>query len=487
MKSKILKGGFLNSGNEKEKTNPKILEIKKIVLEKIKPKKNEAEEMKNFLNDLLRVSKIIAVDAEPLIVGSMGRGTWLSGDNDIDLFLLFPKGISREELEEKGLKYGKKITEELSGKYMIKYAEHPYVRAEIKKRNVDIVPCYKIKKGERIISAVDRSPLHLKYVLSKLDPSLRDEVRILKQFFKGIGVYGSDLKNLGISGYACELLVIKYGKFENVIEAISKMKPGTVIDIERYWKSVKKVKEKFKNEVLILIDPVDKNRNTTASLSSENFIKIVSKTKEFLENPSIDFFFKKKKELTNEELKKIKSRGTKFIGILFEKPDIINDILYPQVRKASERLSKLLESHDFRLIRKCEFVNDESNKVYLIFELEFWTAPKIEKKIGPPIFVIKNSNDFLSKYKDAEFGPYVENNCWVIEKERRFDNASSLLKNFLSKDENELIQEGIPSYIAKSIQKEFRIIEHKEFWKTVKNDKELSSFLKEKYFEKIKI
>jgi len=482
----------LNSVNEKEKTNSKIfelkiLEIKKTILEKIKPKKDETEEMKNFLNELLRVAKIIASDTEPLIVGSTGRGTWLKGDNDIDLFLLFPKNVSKEELEKKGLEYGKKITEELLGKYVIKYAEHPYVRAEINKKNVDVVPCYKIKKGEKIISSVDRSPLHLRYILSKLDPSLRDEVRILKQFFKGIGVYGSDLKNLGISGYTCELLVIKYGKFENVIEAISKMKPGTIIDIERGWKNIKKVKEKFRNEPLILIDPVDKNRNTTASLSSENFIKIVSKTKEFLENPSIEFFFRKKNELTGEELKKIKSRETKFLAILFEKPDVINDILYPQIRKASERLSKLLESYDFKLIRKYEFVNEEKNVAYLIFELEFWIAPKIEKKVGPLIFVIKNSNDFLSKYKDVEFGPYIENNCWVIEKERKFYSASSLLKNFLSKDENELIQEGIPSYIAKSIRKEFRIIEHKEFWKMVRNDKNLSSFLKEKYFEKIKI
>lgn len=467
----------------------KIKKIENCVLKKIKPKKEEVEEMRNFINELLRVAKVVASLTEPVIVGSAGRDTWISGKHDIDLFLVFSNKISKEELKEKGLEYGKKIAEQFGGKYMIKYAEHPYVRAEIRNKLVDIVPCYKIKKNSKIISAVDRSPLHTIYLLKNLDASLKDDVRLLKQFCKGIGVYGSDLKAQGLSGYACELLILKYGRFYSTIKAIARFKPGYVIDIEGYWNNIKKLKEKFKKEPLIIIDPVDKNRNVTSALSCENFIKLVAKAKEFLENPSIDFFFPKEENLTKEEIAKIRSRETKFIAIVFNKPNVIDDILHPQLRRGLELLSKLLEKHDFRIIRRYYFAEESKekskHKAYFIFELEEWNPPRIEKRIGPSIFIWKNALDFIEKYKNESFSIYVNDDFLIVEKERKHRNAKGLIEDFLSVDENKLHERGIPSHIAKEIANNFKILEHKEFWKELKENKELSAFIKKKYFEKI--
>lgn len=479
-----------NESDEKA-MQEKIKNIKIDVLKIIKPKKEEIQQMHDFISDLLRIARVVATSAEPIIVGSAGRDTWISGKHDIDLFLMFPKGLSREELREIGLDYGKKIAEQLGGNYIIRYAEHPYVRAEIRNKSVDIVPCYKIKANSKIISAVDRSPLHTVYLLEHLDASLKDEVRVLKQFCKGIGVYGSELKTQGISGYACELLIIKYGKFENVIKAISRYKAGYFIDMEEHWKDNKITKERFNKEPLVIIDPVDKKRNVTSALSCENFLKLVAKSKEFLENPSIDFFFPKEECLNKDETSKIKSRGTKFIAIVFNKPDVIDDIIYPQLRKALERLSSLLEEHDFKIIRKYYFAEEskekKKHKAYFIFELEEWNPPRIEKRIGPSIFIWKNALDFIEKYKNECFSIYSENDLLVVEKDRKYRDARKLIEDFLSKEESKMTENGIPSHVAKEIANKFNILEHKEFWKELKENKELSAFIKKKYFERIVI
>ena len=464
--------------------------IRTYVLKKIKPTKEEVEKLHDFIRNLLAVAKIAASGAHPIIVGSTGRETWLSGDHDIDLFLMYPKSLSREELEKRGLAAGKKIVELLKGKWRLKYAEHPYVNARIGEYEVDIVPCYKIKKGEKIKSAVDRSPLHAEYIIQKLDSSLRDAVRLLKQFCKGIGIYGSDNKVEGISGYTCELLVIVYGKFEQVLKAVAKFKPGKIIDIENYWfanvKDPKKVerelKIKFKGQPLILIDPIDKNRNVTAALSCENFVRFVMKAKEFLGAPDIEFFFPKKRPLTKQQLNKLKARKTKFIALSFKKPDVSDDVLYPQLRKTLERLTKLLRHHGFDVIRKYHFVLN--SKVLLMFELETWIKPFIEKRIGPPIFALKNSKDFLKKYAGAEFGPYIEGDAWIIEKEREAKSATHLLLDFLRDEPKVLREKGIPSYIAEPLSK-CDLLEHEEFWDLVEGNAELSSFLREKYFERL--
>lgn len=463
--------------------------IRNYVLKRIKPTKEETEKLHDFIRNLLAVAKIVATDAHPIIVGSTGRETWLAGDHDIDLFLMYPPSLSRGELEKRGLAAGKKIVEMLKGRWKLKYAEHPYVNAKIGDYEVDIVPCYKIKKGEKIKSAVDRSPLHAEYIIQKLDPSLRDEVRLLKQFCKGIGIYGSDAKVRGVSGYTCELLVIAFGKFERVLKQVARFKPGKIIDIEGYWslasnrkKVERELRLKFKGQPLILIDPVDKDRNVTAALSCENFVRFVMKAKEFLDSPSVNFFFPKKRPLTKQQLNKLKARKTKFLALSFKKPDIIDDILYPQLRKCLERLAKLLQHHRFDVLRKYFFVS--GTKVLLIFEFETWVKPEIEKRIGPPIFVLKNSRDFLKKYANAEFGPYIEGDAWIIEKEREAKSATHLLLDFLRDDPKVLKEKGIPKYLADPLSK-CNLLEHEEFWNLVEGNIELSCFLREKYFEKL--
>jgi len=95
---------------------------------------------------------------------------------------------------------------------------------------VDIVPCYDAKSGEWQ-SATDRTPYHTNYIRARLDKQLRGDVRLLKKFMQGIGVYGAEIKVGGFSGYLCELLIMKYGSFEATLHAFAKYNKRVVIDI----------------------------------------------------------------------------------------------------------------------------------------------------------------------------------------------------------------------------------------------------------------
>ena len=447
------------------------MSIKKItekILKKIKPSHEEEKKVKGFVSQAVRIVKAVS-GKEIVICGSIGKFTWLRGDHDIDLFIIFPKEATREELEEKGLEYGKRVIRELRGREQIKYAEHPYVRGFVKDFVIDVVPCYGINEGENIISAVDRSPLHLKYILNNLPEKSRDEARLLKQFCKGISVYGSDTKTEGFSGYICELLIIKYENFENVLKNASSWEAGHKIDIENNSEI------SFRDQPLVIIDPTDKNRNAAANVNGENFLRFVKKCDGFLKKPSEKFFFSKKERLSGKEITILKERETLFTAYKIKKPDVIDDILYPQLRRSLRRIETLLQHEDFSLVRSYEF-SDEKN-AYMIMELDIFSLPKIKKMIGPPIFVATHVKEFTSKYKKTN----VEGNRLVAEKTREFRNVYNFLKS-LQKLSTEILKEkGIPENLAKDFKKS-KLLQGNEFFAELRKNQKLSEYIKEKYF-----
>jgi tRNA nucleotidyltransferase (CCA-adding enzyme) len=411
----------------------------KTVLDKIKPGKKEEDEMKSFTDKLMKASSKISKTAKPLLCGSIEKGTWLSEKNEVDLFLLFKPSLSKKELEKKGLELAKKIVKAMKGKYVIAYAEHPYLRGTIGKYQVDVVPCYEIANPERIKSAVDRTPHHVKFVKANLKNP--DDVRLLKQFCKANKCYGADLKTQGFSGYICELLIIKYGNFLNLVKEAAKWRAGHAISFDGEVK-------KFKTP-LIVIDPVDRNRNVGAALSAESFYRFVKACNDFIKKPNKDFFFMQEfKPYSIKELKKeFIKRGTRWYLISFERPDVLDDILYPQLRRCIKAVDKLLEQNGFKILRSDFYCNKEC---ILVFEMETWQVPKIMKNVGPDIYS-KHAEQFLKHYKENKV--FIEGENWVVEAEREFTTMLHFLKDLLRKSEKELLEKGIPSKIAPLMKK----------------------------------
>ena len=190
------------------------------------------------------------------MVGSAARGTWISGTHDLDIFITFPEDTSREELEEFGLSIAREIAKD-ADRSEERYAEHPYINMRYMDFDVDLVPCFRVSSPDSIKSAVDRTPFHNEFIKQNIS-GLENDVLLLKQFMRGGGVYGSELRTQGFSGYLTELLVIHYGSFENVLGSACDWKPNLVIDIKEHGL----LKH---TDPLIVVDPTDPKRNVAAA------------------------------------------------------------------------------------------------------------------------------------------------------------------------------------------------------------------------------
>jgi len=462
------------------------------ILNYIRPK----QEDKKRLNDLTKRTLEIASEhmkkfgGDAILAGSITRDTWLPDKMEFDIFIIFPTSFSKKQLENFGLEIGKDIIQTLKGGYKIEYAEHPYVSGNVEGIRIDIVPCFKVKSTAKLKSAVDRTPLHVKYIEKNLRPPFSNEVRLLKKFCKANGMYGADAKTEGFSGYVCELLIINYGKFIDVLKSAVFWIPRKVIDIENYYsiEDHPKLRKKFKGQVLILIDPTDKKRNAGAAISSQNFFKFKKLAKGFLKKASGEFFFEKKYEPINENelVQNQLKRRTELILVNFNPPQVVPDILWPQLRKFAERLQSILEEvkYEFKVLRKDVYTNEKDLAVVLL-EMEVSKLPMIQKRIGPEVFDMDDSERFIQKYKGQTItGPFVENNFWCVEINRTFLSAREKLIDSLNKSVDILKAKGIPNHIAEQIVKYFDVFSANEkIMRLIEKDRKFGIFLR-KYFEK---
>ncbi|MEA3229619.1 MAG: CCA tRNA nucleotidyltransferase, partial [archaeon] len=379
----------------------------------------------------------------------------------------FGRSVGREELEKTGLKVGKSVFRKFGGNPTISYAEHPYTKGKIGTFDVEIVPAYKISSTKNLISAVDRTPFHTRYVLKNLKNN--DEVRLLKKYLKGLGIYGSNLRTGGFSGYLCELLIIRYGTFFNTLQQAKKLRYQEIIDMENSYtkKEYLAVTAKFRNQPLIFIDPIDRNRNVAAVLSKENLAKFIFFASKFIDNPSLNYFYPLEKQKERRQvLRKAQQRGIHYIALTIPRPDLIDDVLYPQLRRFLKRVSDYLAREGFIICFSWEFADNDCG---VAFELMSSTLPRFRKMLGPSIFdPKKNTDNFLKKYKAVWF---EEDRMVSYVRRTHFDIVSHLM-NFLDESEKTLKEKGVPNNIASSVKKGYSLVERKdlldidskEFW-----------------------
>ena len=375
---------------------------------------------------ILRKAYEVGVNVDVSVEGSIAKDTWLSNDKDVDVFIHLPKELGKESLKTVGLEICRSACEN----WIEAYAEHPYVQANINGFRVDIIPVFKINNINEAETAVARTPFHTQFINSRFNNRMRKEVRILKQFMKGVGVYGAEIRVKGFSGYLCELLIYKYKSFMNLLENASKWRPyHVVIDPAKCYSNLNEVRKIF-TDPLIVIDPVDKKRNVAAALSIDKMAKFIAASRAFKENPSLNFFFPITDKITKSEMIRMRRKGFKTLFIVLKCPKLVPDILWGEVFKSLEGLSKLLEKYDFKVLSRDAW-SDERNIVVLAFQLENIEIPKIKKQIGPPIFLYESERNFLKKNilnKDVASGPCIEGDRWIVYKLRKITKADDLIR-----------------------------------------------------------
>jgi tRNA nucleotidyltransferase (CCA-adding enzyme) len=387
------------------------------VLKRIKPSRDERDRLHRVTQQVISAAqsaiKTRSLKATVEVIGSAARDTWISSDRDIDIFIGFDISTSREDLERYGLEIGKEIA--VQG-YVIGFAEHPYVKARCGDFAIDVVPHYIIENTNQLLSAVDRTPFHQRYVAEHLG-ARQDDVRLLKQFLKGTAIYGAELRVKGFSGYLCELLVIKYGSFAGVLSNAQDWKVGTCISL-----TGEHARSSF-GSPLAVIDPVDTKRNVAAAVSLDSFSTFIDSARSFLERPCTKCFFPPEiVPLDTSAFRAIaKKRKTTLFGVKFNLPNLVDDIAYPQLERAHKGMLIALLRHGFSALRGDIYY--DRGEALLLFETLVWQLPSVERHVGPPVDKKRHASKFKKKYvKDASVlaGPFIEDGRYVVELHRRY-------------------------------------------------------------------
>jgi len=369
------------------------------------------------------------------IGGSYAKGTWLSGEVDLDVFVKLKKETDEKTFESIGKTIGFESLKKF--KPYVRYSEHPYVEAEIENTRVNVVPCYDVEIGNWK-SAADRSSFHTKFILQSLDESRRDEVRLLKKFLIGVGIYGAEIAIEGFGGYVAEVLVHHYGSFLGVLEAASSFVQHQVIGNPT---------KKF-DTPLIIIDPIDSNRNLGTAISAESVGRFMLASRAFLKKPSLSFFKPNPKKLDKKNLD-----NTVIVKFNYKKRS--PDIIWGQIKRATSALAGQLDLSGFKVLRR-SCITDEKSEAALLFLLR---SPNIEKNTvrkGPDVFMRKESDNYISKnYKKSQIMWVNDTGKIFSLQENKNNDAKKFLQYLLKKN---LLASGIPSGIIKDIKSNFKIL-----------------------------
>jgi len=452
------------------------------VLGKVTPSLKEKEQILRLAEELTKkvqkASEEAHVKAEARVEGSVAKNTWLSKEPDIDIFMRLPTTMPRETFGTTCLKIARKATK--GYKQIERFAEHPYLEAFLDSVRVNIVPCYKVKKGEWK-SATDRTPFHTDYVKPLLNEEICGEVRLLKKFMKGIGVYGAEIKVGGFSGYLCELLTLNYGSFKKVLKSFGEWKDTRVIDYENHYLGRESEIGKIFEESLVIVDPIDKGRNVGAAVRKERLHEFIAASRAFAQKPDPKFFYPQDRKAINikQLAQTMKTRGSTLLFLRFGKLKAVPDILWGQLYKSQRALRTMLKQNDFNVIRDNVW-SDEENLSVLIFELERQILSPFKKHLGPPIEKRKECERFLRKHLGASqtlSGPRIESGRWVVETKRKQSDAVKLANEKLRGRGKQSL--SLPDLIAESVMKDFEVMVNKECVKLYSSNPEFAKFLTE--------
>ena len=379
--------------------------------------------------------------------GSFAKDTWLSKDADVDIFIKFKKSTSEEKFEN----ISKKIGFESLKKYSpyVRYSEHPYVEARIKDTKINVVPFYDVKIGEWK-SAADRSPFHTKFMKKSLTLKMRNEVRILKTFLKSNGIYGAEIAKQGFSGYVSEVLILNFKSFENLIKSISNIKENQIIG---------KTTKKFET-LIVIIDPIDSNRNLAAAISDENIGKFILISRAFKEKPRLELF-------KNEKLKVSKKYWGNLLVVKFDFKSRSPDVIWGQIKRATSSLVIQLELGGFTVLRSKSYT-DQVREAYLLFFLKSTKISNIYSKNGPEFFRESGSKSFISKnLKNTELMWIGTNGKIISLEKRKHADAINFMSEFLKKN----LQTGMPKGLLADFKRGFRVsIGNKNLGKSIKEE-----------------
>lgn len=399
------------------------------VLEKLKPEKQEIEEIKIALARIMKI-KGEGKGIELFIGGSYAKGTLVKRDKgyDVDVFVMFPYKMASQS--HRLADYLSAILKKHKIKATRLHGSRDYFQVKQGKITIELVPILKIKKASEAVNITDISPLHVSYISSKIKKKkkLADEIRLAKAFCYASGCYGAESYIRGFSGYVLEVLICYYGSFMKFLKQVSRWngKDKIVVDPKKYYSSraqaLHSLNEAKIHSPIVLIDPVQRDRNAAAALSFRTLEKFKGVVKEYLKKPKEENFFKQEIDVKKLE-QEAKRKKAKFIAIKVESLKKKEDIAGAKTKKFYEYLKFIMKKNGFVIVKSIYgFSEKNMNAVY------YFTYQEPGKELviaGPPLNIPEK---FIKKFKNRWKKTFVRKGKLYAKAKRKFFDIKKLVR-----------------------------------------------------------
>ncbi|MEA3514124.1 MAG: CCA tRNA nucleotidyltransferase [Nanoarchaeota archaeon] len=404
----------------------RITNILENILLANKPSKTETSEVwaivNEFISKVKKRRKDLGIKVEIMLGGSVAKGTFLKDRFDSDVFFRFSRSYADDKLSD----MLEKILQPFRRNNLTRiHGSRDYFQLEYKSVDFELVPVYKITDPSKAVNVTDASPLHVNWVKSQLieKPDIRDDIILAKMFCKAQGIYGAESYIKGFSGHVLDVLVIHFGGFIKFLENVSKWKANVKIDVMGHGVVLNQAKT---CSPVILIDPVQPERNAAAALSIEKYNRFKEAARGFLKAPSEEWFAKKK--LSMDDLED-KAGNNNLIIIKVWPQEGKNDIIGCKIMKSFDLIKKRFILNDFDVL--------ESGWNWpLKKDALFWFIIKNEKLdryknwIGPPL----SATEHVSAFKRMHSSTFEEKGRICARIVRKFLKPE-VLAEFVIKDD----------------------------------------------------
>lgn len=377
------------------------------VLARALPKKRNEKIVHGVVSALNKALSKKNVDAHASIGGSVAKGTHLSY-HDCDVFVIFTAKYNDKDISQI-------LADVLPFRCKRVHGSRDYFQMEQAGILFEFIPVITIQKASDASNVTDLSPLHVVWVNQHIG-KLRNDVRLAKIFCKAQGVYGAESHIKGFSGYLLELLVIAYGGFLPFLKAGAIFAQKQVIDINHIYKDRQELFEKVNasklQSPLIVIDPVQADRNAAAAISEEIFARFVLAAKLFLQHSSLAFFQEPRFSLTTLK-KRAKSMGASLLLFTVIPHEGKEDVSGGKIVKVFDFLMKMLQQAEFHILSRGWHWNE---KAYLWYIAYPDILPDVFRQQGPLVYSLSHHiTAFLKKHKSF----IVENNRIIALRKRK--------------------------------------------------------------------
>ena len=347
----------------------------------------------DLLSSLLAAANI---KAEVMLGGSFAKGTYLEGDHDIDVFVRFDASYSDTEMPDL-------LQLAISGMGDVHRIHGSRDYFQLRKEGLlfEIVPVLKVDEPSAARNTTDVSPFHVQYVVEKINasPQLAGDIRLAKLFCKAAKVYGAESYLKGFSGHVLDNLIIHYGSFLALLRASSSWQGQVFIDPLGTHADASFLNEAKRAGPLVLLDPIQPERNAAAALSKEKFAVFKAAAKDFLANPSPSFF-----EVVHLAEDVVKERYPKEPSLSYRLKPVkgSKDVAGTKLFKAHEYLCKQAKKAGFAVLDQgFEFDGNEAF-CFLVVDKEPLAAK--EERMGPPIAAKKD----VAKFREVHGAAVME-------------------------------------------------------------------------------